>query len=368
MANPKAGLARRPNSLFSSKLWRTSAMTVSILLLLLVFTPVAVLAQKQSSPTAESLERRQKVQLMAFFSKDPKDAELPSTNLSIQYFNEAVAHYEKNEYDLARDSLNIALQTDPSNAFAYELIGDIDYLQQKLSDAKKNYEMAYNLSASESLKKKLTKVRSESKVERKFATYKEKNFIIKYNKGEVNMEGFELRELLRSTYRQISRSFAYYFKHKVVVLLYDEEEFKKITGTPHWVAGLYDGKIRMPAGRKGFSQKELHALTTHEVTHAFVSAMAGKRAPAWINEGLAQYEENKIDKIDMTVFNAAIKTKSLLPLEQVLSHQTQYSQDPLYVTLFYRQSFHLVNYLIDRYGMFRLKKVLAKFAEGKKFG
>jgi hypothetical protein len=194
----------------------------------------------------------------------------------------------------------------------------------------------------------------------------EEHFIIKYQNQDHSIEGFDLRELLREAYRMISQDFGYYFKNPIVVALYDEQDFKEITATPHWVGGMYDGKVRMPLKKFSFDDKELRSLATHEVTHAFVAAISSQHAPAWINEGLAQVEEDKIKKIDLLVFDSAVKTNSLLPLDQ-LTGQTSISsiKDQLAASLFYQQSFHFTQYLVKRYGMFNLKKMLAEYAKGK---
>lgn len=322
-------------------------------------------SEENKSEMAEAIEKRQKVELLGFFLKDPKDAAFPKTNLAIQFYNQAVKHFEKNEYTLARQALKDSIAQEENNPLAYALLGEMDYLEQNLAGAKTHYETAYALGPTEALKQKLEKIREEIKVEKKLATYREQHFIIKYHGEERRFEGFELRELLRLTYRNLSQDFAYYFNHQIPVLLYDEDEFKQIVQQPHWVGGVYDGKIRMPAYKKGFGTQELAALTAHEATHAFVAAMSGRRAPAWINEGLAEYEENKIKENDLLVFRAAVKTNTLLPLDQLLAQNATASLDPLRVNLFYEQSFHLVSYLVGRYGMFRLKKILSEFEKGK---
>jgi len=45
--------------------------------------------------------------------------------------------------------------------------------------------------------------------------------------------------------------------------------------------------------------------------------------------------------------------------------QTDTLKDPLLVNLFYEQSFQLVDYLIGRYGMFKIKQVLEEYGKGK---
>ncbi len=110
----------------------------------------------------------------------------------------------------------------------------------------------------------------------------------------------------------------------------------------------------------------MKAVTAHEVTHAFVAQMGLQRAPVWLNEGLAQYQENKFRPVDMLVFHAAIKTKTVLPLDQIMNEKSLESRaDPLWINLFYRQSFHLTNYLVKRYGFYHIKLMLGEFAKGK---
>ncbi|MBI3317219.1 MAG: M48 family metalloprotease [Candidatus Omnitrophica bacterium] len=338
----------------------------AVLLIVVSFLALSPAQAAESDTSEEVVEKRAKTELLSYFLKDPKQAAIPMTVLSIQSTNEGASYFQKQQYDLARKSFEEAIRQDAKNAIAYELLGDIDYMEQKLGAAKSNWEIAYSLQPRESLTQKIEKVRKEAPVEKKLSTYREQHFIIKYHNENVKMEGFELRELLLKTYNTISKDFAYYFNHQVIVLLYDEAEFRKISNAPHWAAGLYDGKVRMPVSTKGFKKMELEALTTHEVTHAFVGAMSLNQAPAWINEGLAEYEENKVKKNDLAIFKAALRIKSLIPVAQMMSEASSAGiRDTNTVHLFYQQSFQIVSYMIDRYRMFRVKELLQEFGKGK---
>ena len=329
---------------------------------LLLVSP-ALAAEK--SREEQAVEQRQKVDILSFFLKDPKTAEVPKTPMAAGLYNQAVEHFQRSDYELARQALQDSISYDNKNPLAYELLGDVDYYEQKLSDAKGHYETAYGLQPSAGLQKKIEKIRDESRVERNLSTYREQHFIIKYKNSEQQFEGFELRELLRETYRNISQEFAYYFNHQVVVILYDEDDFRKITNAPHWAAGLYDGKVRMPVSRKGFGETDLRALTAHEVTHAFVAAMSGNQAPGWINEGLAEYMEAKIKKSDQIIFKAALKTNRLIPADQLMLPSSALGMnDTLQIGLFYQQSLEMVSFMVKRYGMFRVKQVLAEYGKG----
>ena len=122
----------------------------------------------------------------------------------------------------------------------------------------------------------------------------------------------------------------------------------------------------MPLSSRGFKEQDLTALTAHEVTHAFVADMSGNLAPAWINEGLAEYEEAKVRKTPDTIFKAALKSNQLFNADELMGQASSASiTDSSRVNLFYQQSLNLVTYMVGRYGMFRVKQVLAEFGKGK---
>ena len=314
----------------------------------------------------KSIENRNRTEIMKYFLGNPSDASSMNTSMGIELYNQAVEFYEKKEFDMAREALQDSLRYDSRNPLTYELLGDIDYFEQKLDDALKNYEAAFRLKAQEDLKKKILKIQKEKQVESGLATYSAERFIIKYRGEDRGLEGFELRELLQDAYREVGQDFGYFFKQKVPVLLYDEKEFRELSGVPHWSSGLYDGKIRLPAYKSGFTSKELQKIMRHELTHAFVVEMSSGRCPAWLNEGLAEFEEAKVEPTDPRVFRAAIKTNALFPISTFLAQDGILEiKDPLEVQLFYDQAYQLVNYLVERYGMFQIRKMLGLYAEGK---
>lgn len=312
----------------------------------------------------EAVERRQKIEIERFYAGHGGSA--PMTPMAIGLYNDAVKFFEKNEFELAREALNESLSLEPRNALALELLGEIENLQQNFEKAENFYKQSYLISPSTRLRQKIEKIQKENSVEKDLDTYDEEHFIIKYRKGEEGYEGYWLKNLLRDAYRQISQDFGVYFNHKTTVLFYDGRKFHDVTGQLQWVGGLYDGKIRLPAYRQGFREGDLRAAAAHEMTHAFVAFLGGPHAPAWIHEGLAQYEQNKIQPVDTTVFTAAVRTKALMPMSRLLSENLQIDKmDPLEVALFYQEVFMLVRYMIGRFQMYRMKEILLKFKEGK---
>ena len=350
---------------------QTFAKACWAILFFLVMCPALGFSKEPTSETEreaarKAVESRAKTEILSYFLGDAKDASGLKTPVAIDLFNQAVGFYQQREYELAKEALQDSLSYDAKNPFAYELLGDIAYNEQDLDRAKKNYESAFRIRAREDLKNKILKVEQERKVESKFATYPEEHFIIKYQGEEKGLEGYELRELLRESYQEVGRDFGYFFQHKVVVLLYGEEEFRELSGMPHWSGGVYDGKIRLPAYRQGFTRQELEKIMRHEVTHAFIADLSANQCPAWLNEGLAEYEEAKVVPPDLRVFRAAVKTGALYPLSSLFEEKSILQKtDPLEVQLFYEETYHLVNYLVERYRMYRIKQMLELFGKGK---
>ncbi len=312
----------------------------------------------------ETVERRQKIEIEKFLAGSGGNA--PMTPMAIEFYNDAVKFFEKNEFEMAREALNESLSLEPRNALALELLGEIENLQQNFEKAEYYYKQSYLISSSTRVRQKIEKIQKENAVEKNLDTYDEEHFIIKYRKGEQGYEGYWLKNLLRDTYRQISQDFGVYFNHKTTVLFYSGNEFHDVTGQALFVGGLYDGKIRLPSYRQGFREGDLRTAAVHEMTHAFVAFLSGGRAPVWIHEGLAQYEQNKIQPVNTAIFTAAIRTKSLMPMNRLLSEKLEMDKmDPLEVALFYQEVFMLVRYMVERFQMYRVKEILVKFKEGK---
>ncbi len=345
------------------------AFLAGILFLLIFSLPGPVFSQEAETELEQAkraYEKRSRAEALGYLAGTSKDPKALNTPIAIDLFNQAVEFFGKKEYELARQTLHDSLLYDPKNPFAYELLGDIAYLEQNLDGALKEYEASFRIRPRADLREKMLKAEKEKKVESGFKSFEGENFVINYRGEEHGVEGDELKELLKIAYQQIGEELGYFFKHKVVVLLYDENEFRDLSGVPHWSAGIYDGKIRLPAHPAGFQPAEIEKIIRHELTHTFVSEISQGRCPVWLNEGLAEYEEAKVAPNDLRVFKAAVRTNTLFPLEILFSQEKVLDfRDPLEVALFYDQSYHLVNHLVERYGMFKVKQMLEGFGKGK---
>ena len=60
------------------------------------------------------------------------------------------------------------------------------------------------------------------------------------------------------------------------------------------IRAMYDGKIRLPSVDDNTDLTTFQSLMVHEYTHALVYYLAGPKCPIWLNEGLAQIQENTV--------------------------------------------------------------------------
>jgi len=324
------------------------------------------LAEEQDQASLDAIRRRQRAEWIGFYRQDSEKAALPQTSISLEFYNQATEYFKSRDYGLAREVLKDALAQDARNTLAYELLGDIEYIEGNLNQALVQYKQAFQIQSRQNLKEKLKKVLADVQETQNYLTDQDDLFIIKYPKTCERKEIHKLKTVLRDQYKKLSREFGYYFKQPLVVAVYGPQQFAKVTELPHWVSGTYDGNVRVPFCSSWIKEEDTRAATLHEMTHAFVTGISQGQALAWIQEGLAVYEETGIKKRDGIVFRAAVKTGTLFPLDQLTNEKKiNFEKDPLLITLFYEQSYEFTAYLARRFGWVKIKELLVEFSRGK---
>ncbi len=135
-----------------------------------------------------------------------------------------------------------------------------------------------------------------------------------------------------------------------------------MTDAPGWSAGVYDGKIRIPVGGIEQETPGLRKILYHEYTHAVVRAIT-PRCPSWLNEGLAQYFEGRdIDSRQRAALKRITQEGKLPPLSKMEGSFTGLGADQAAFT--YLVSLSAVRYMIDSFGLYRVKYVLEELAAG----
>ena len=131
-----------------------------------------------------------------------------------------------------------------------------------------------------------------------------------------------------------------------------------------WRAAEFDGVIRLNA--RAFTGKDPNFLLValaHEYVHLAVNALAGGRAPAWLDEGLAQYLSQNLKPMDGRLLARALEQDILLPLD-LLEEGFGHLEEAGLLDLAYAQAHSLAEYLVELKGWPGVKKALEDMGRG----
>ena len=299
-------------------------------------------------------------------------------NLSLVHLNHAYQLYQEpsrtHSYQSyrhlkAKGLVEKALRLNSKLAPAYVLLGDIEYDNQQLPKAERAWEKAQKLDPHmNGLASRLDRVDREFEVESDMNSVADLHFTLRYDDSVKRSTGFNIRRVLQQARLDVGRDFQYRPEHKIVVLLYSKATFRKVReGAPEWLAGIFDGKIRVPMPENKRDLGSVKGTVVHEYTHAVVHELSRGRVPHWFNEGLAEYQEAKFAKTRKSAssLKQALDADELVPWSQVESLFRGRSIDQ--VKLGYDQSHSVVAYLAQRYGFWHMPRLLKQMAQGASF-
>ncbi len=130
------------------------------------------------------------------------------------------------------------------------------------------------------------------------------------------------------------------------------------------VGGLYDGKIRVPVGGidSERDRERLRRVLFHEYAHGAVHFLTHDRCPLWLNEGIAEFLSVGWDGSKDPMLKGAMERGTLIPLSR-LSGALKDSSGPR-AGLAYAQALSVVATIVDRSGMYTLRRILDCLDEG----
>jgi hypothetical protein len=125
------------------------------------------------------------------------------------------------------------------------------------------------------------------------------------------------------------------------------------------VSGYFDGKLRIPYPNASTTPEALAPIVRHELTHAFIHSMTESRIPQWLNEGLAQWVEGKSlnakAKDALVMYQISKRMPDIAHLDRAFKEQGNPFNNTE-MTLAYMKAFSVVQYLIERHGVWSVMK------------
>jgi tetratricopeptide (TPR) repeat protein len=202
---------------------------------------------------------------------------------------------------LARAETGLA--ESPDNPWLRELRGEVLYRNNRLADALDDLRVAAAARPDdEALVARIAKIEREMNAESGFRREDSSHFTLRFDGERDDATGALMLELLEESYADLSSELDAHVREPITVILYPRERFHDTTRSPREVAGLFDGKIRLPVGGLDTVGDTLRRVVRHEVVHALLHVKGRGRVPRWLHEGLAQTFEPR----DPAIVRAAL--------------------------------------------------------------
>jgi hypothetical protein len=214
--------------------------------------------------------------------------------------------------------------------------------------------------------KVFVQIKDEQIITSDFMEYQTEHFSIKYRPEDENVIR-DTAQMFEDSYDTALEEFGYGSREKTVIIIYkDQNEFwnyqESIKGQA--VMGLYNmGTIHVlsPNAYKNQDQESMEFFkdngpVLHEYTHKVIDELTGGNIELWLTEGLALYEEYKISGTEWApgfeyerYFISREMREGFMYADEVQS---------------YRQSFDMIKYLIDNYGMKKMQSLMKELKAG----
>jgi hypothetical protein len=292
-------------------------------------------------------------------------ASLDSKNPAIQ-LNLAHAYWELRDPAMTPEFLEKLIALAPNEPFPHLALADLLQERDRMGEAARHLDHAADRAGNDPgvqsyLRTVTAKVRGTEKLEQRLTSRDSTHFTVKYD-GEADQTTWTtVLEILEDAYREIGQKFGHFPSKPIVVVLQAKETFQTASGSPAWADGLFDpvlGRIQVPTGGAVTDQAWLRRVLRHEFVHALLHDQLGldtTAIPTWLNEGLAmtlsadRWEE--LDQLRHQQFN-------VIPLPMLEGAWGELSAEAASVA--YLEAYSAVHYMIDRYGMYRVRELLSQ--------
>ena len=252
----------------------------------------------------------------------------------------------------------------PNSADALTVLGFAYYGSSGDGKAIQAWKRALELRPDDTLRQYLAKAEREEKTESDFRQAETGHFVVHFE-GDTTSESIRtgIQNELESAYRDLGMALGMEPRAAIPVSLYTNQAFFDVTQAPAWSGAINDGRIRVPIQGVAEVTPELRRVLRHELTHSFISQIAGGRCPQWLNEGIAQLlEPRTIGTTRGPRLAQLYANGQQIPLNSLEVSFLNFS--PFEAMLAYDESLAAAEYIRDTYGMSELESILKKIGDG----
>ena len=268
------------------------------------------------------------------------------------------AHYEQ-----AKDQARAALELEDTNPQAYLVLGELAFQGNDLGAAVDTWERGLRLNPAEpALTGRLERARTEIARVGGLERQSSEHFVVSFD-GRADVPGARATlEVMEAAYRQVGALFQQYPDGPIPLVLYPQGSFAE-QGHASWTAGVYDGKIRLPAEGAASQTLAFRGTLFHEYAHAlFHRSTRGATGPTWLNEGFAEIAKLRGDPGPKLLCQASVHN---FPLKSL--HGAFGRLDRRHAFFAYLEARHALERIIERHGEEGVRNLLTTMATERDF-
>ena len=187
------------------------------------------------------------------------------------------------------------------------------------------------------------------------------HFQIRFPRESGKKYAFEVAYVLEQERIRLQRWIPSVGGHVIQVHLFPLMQFINTYSNGIPIAGLFDGKVRVPLADLRSLHPSLVATLSHELAHAMIDERSAGRAPKWFHEGLAQHIQMADQPLN---YLAELRETSRSVAVPVLEPILRGFSEPQFVQMAYGQAAWLAHYLEERSGPRVFRRLMDAFARG----
>ena len=279
----------------------------------------------------------------------------------------------RSEFKESLEYLERARRFAPDNPDVPKLEGWAYYGLNKINQAVAEWKRAQALRPDKEVQLALDRALADKQEEESYKENESSHFKLRYSGAAAPALAREVLRTLERHFSAIESELNFTPPEPIGVILYTQDAFSDITKAPSWAGALNDGRIRVPVQGLAGVDSELSRVLKHELTHSFIAqktrsaciglaASCTVHAPAWIQEGLAQWMEGQRSREDAAVLLQIYNDNKAIPLSRLEGSWLNMSGD----TARYAYAWALANieYIVQADGMGDIERILDRIGAG----
>lgn len=297
------------------------------------------------------------------------------------HFNLGSIAFQQCRYEDAVRHYQNGLEFDPEQMAAHADIAKAHEMLGEWSKAMDHLKQAAALQPGHPvIRRRLARVREESQLYGLLRTRLETEFVRAENTSQseyVRLDHFalscssslppqkrlSLETMLESIYSELGATFSTYPRERTEVVVQPNRSHKSVR-LPPWAAASYDGRIHLVWNpSRPIELAVAYILLRHEFAHVLIAELTQGNCPGWLNEGLAEYSARKLMASEEQMLRQAVHQEKAIRLEELERGFQKIPTDQ--IRLAYVQSYTLAAYLVDRFGMSRVVRLLRQLGDRK---